>query len=972
MKSAVSYNQDVVAQEACDAARDAARRAGLSMGEWLRVVIDSAAGDPPVLYAGSRAFGEGNLGSIKERLDELSSRLGAQTRSREEAPRTTSLRELETRLTGLAQNISRLGDETPRRIADSITRLNGRLDHLIVEGRTASSEFERRIAAVDNALAELGSDPMSRLVGNWSSVEEAAAEIEARQRAIETEMLADAGLTSPAMVGLEQQLRNLTRQMEGLRRPPSPTASTDAAVADLRRDLSQISRKLSEAMPRQAVEALESEVQWLATRVNDGRRRGNETALAGVERSLSKVYDAIASLAPAESLEGIEYNIEELEHKIDLVAATGPTPAAMRQLENAVSELRALSGKVASGQALDNLADEVRSLTEKIDRFVDPYGGDVGFDVTPSANPGPIERDLAKLRADYLESNRQARATLDGTQNRETVTAAEPAGPIIRPIETKNFTPPPAPQAAAATSEPPASAKQAAAPQVTARKSEAITIKGSSPASGNEPLEPGSGTPAAAITASAAERIATSEAALGSTKSAKQTDHEGRSNFIAAARRAAQAAASEAVNGTRVASGITEGENTDTKTRKRRVTLFSVGAILLLAGTSQLATNFLGFSDSALLDASRPGPQTGSSGVSMKSAVAAPSQRLAKASSAPAANAENASAPNAASHNGPAAALEQRQMSLVQATDPLAFASPAAGVIGIGAGPEVKAVPNPSQVTTISIQPTDVTGSAVKPQVTAALPNQPAAAPIDVTGSLPESIGSARLRAAAAAGDPAAEFEIAVRYAEGKGIPTSLEQAARWFERAANQGLAPAQYRLGSLYEKGRGVKKDLPRARALYQTASDKGNGKAMHNLAVLYAEGIDGKPDYKTAVQWFHKAASRGVADSQYNLGILYARGIGVEQSLPESYKWFMLAAQQGDPDAGRKRDDVAGRLDPQSLVAAKLAAQTFTNETQPEEAVSVRTPAGGWDRVGTSVPAAPATPAKTKTTGAKKSAT
>ena len=147
--------------------------------------------------------------------------------------------------------------------------------------------------------------------------------------------------------------------------------------------------------------------------------------------------------------------------------------------------------------------------------------------------------------------------------------------------------------------------------------------------------------------------------------------------------------------------------------------------------------------------------------------------------------------------------------------------------------------------------------------------------------------------------------------------------------------------------EKGHGVKKDLEAARRLYIAAADKGSAKAMHNLAVLYAEGIDGKPDYKIASQWFRKAASRGVADSQYNLGILYARGIGVEQNLAESYKWFALAAQQGDQDAGRKRDDVAARLDPQSLVAAKLAAQTFTAEPQPDEATNVKSPPGGWDR-------------------------
>jgi localization factor PodJL len=244
-------------------------------------------------------------------------------------------------------------------------------------------------------------------------------------------------------------------------------------------------------------------------------------------------------------------------------------------------------------------------------------------------------------------------------------------------------------------------------------------------------------------------------------------------------------------------------------------------------------------------------------------------------------------------------------------------------------------------------------------QPTAAIPPASPAPASTSADKLPPGLGSQPLRLAAASGEPAAEYEIAVRYAEGKGVPADLEQAARWFERAAKAGLAPAQFRLGSLYEKGQGVTKDVSAARRLYTAAAQKGNAKAMHNLAVLHAEGVEGKPDYKVAAQWFRSAALRGIADSQYNLGILYARGIGVEQNLAESYKWFVLAAGNGDQDAARKRDDVAARLDQQSLVAAKLAAQTFVPEPQPEEAINVKAPPGGWDRTGTAVPAAKPNP-------------
>ena len=212
---------------------------------------------------------------------------------------------------------------------------------------------------------------------------------------------------------------------------------------------------------------------------------------------------------------------------------------------------------------------------------------------------------------------------------------------------------------------------------------------------------------------------------------------------------------------------------------------------------------------------------------------------------------------------------------------------------------------------------------------------------------LPDAIGGPALRAAAMKGDPAAAYEIGIRFAEGKGIASNLDEAAKWYDRAAQAGVVPAIFRLGTFYEKGLSVKKDVDIARRYYLQAAERGNAKAMHNLAVLDADGGGKGANYKSASQWFRKAADRGVADSQFNLGILYARGIGVEQNLAESFKWFSLAAAQGDADSGSKRDDIAKRLDAQSLAAAKLAIQTFTVEPQPDDAVNVASPAGGWDQ-------------------------
>ena len=154
-----------------------------------------------------------------------------------------------------------------------------------------------------------------------------------------------------------------------------------------------------------------------------------------------------------------------------------------------------------------------------------------------------------------------------------------------------------------------------------------------------------------------------------------------------------------------------------------------------------------------------------------------------------------------------------------------------------------------------------------------------APAPADLVASIPAAAPRG-LRDAAAAGDPAAQFEIGSRLADGRNMPRDPHAAAQWFERAAAQGLAPAQYRLGSLYEKGVGVFRDAALARAWYTKAADAGHARAMHNLAVLIAEGPGVKPDYSEAADWFRKAAQLGVKDSQYNLAILYARGLGLAE--------------------------------------------------------------------------------------------
>ncbi len=203
--------------------------------------------------------------------------------------------------------------------------------------------------------------------------------------------------------------------------------------------------------------------------------------------------------------------------------------------------------------------------------------------------------------------------------------------------------------------------------------------------------------------------------------------------------------------------------------------------------------------------------------------------------------------------------------------------------------------------------------------------------------------GQDRLREAAIGGNLAAMFEIGARLADGRGVTKDATLAGRWFELAAAQGHAPSQYRLASLYREGRGLAKDAALAFQWFDRAAAQGHVLAMHNAGVLLAEGVHGAPDYAGAALWFRRAAEHGVKDSQFNVAILFARGLGVNQDLGEAFRWFSLAAAQGDPDAGKKRDDIAARLSKEQLAKERETLKAF-KPTTPN--MSANDP-GSWDK-------------------------
>ncbi len=126
--------------------------------------------------------------------------------------------------------------------------------------------------------------------------------------------------------------------------------------------------------------------------------------------------------------------------------------------------------------------------------------------------------------------------------------------------------------------------------------------------------------------------------------------------------------------------------------------------------------------------------------------------------------------------------------------------------------------------------------------------------------------------------------------------------------RAAGSGDASVQVKRGWAYANGEGVPQDYAEAARWYRKAAEQGLSLAQHNLAVMYHFGYGVRKDPAEAMKWYRKAAQQGVARSQLLLGDMYAKGQGVDQNYTEAMKWYVKAAERGDLVAQKRVEALA----------------------------------------------------------------
>ncbi len=149
---------------------------------------------------------------------------------------------------------------------------------------------------------------------------------------------------------------------------------------------------------------------------------------------------------------------------------------------------------------------------------------------------------------------------------------------------------------------------------------------------------------------------------------------------------------------------------------------------------------------------------------------------------------------------------------------------------------------------------------------------------------------------AAAEGEPIAQYQLGMLYADGHGVTQDDEAAVPWLQRSAEQHYAPAQCQLGLMLAQGRGITQDATQALEWYRKAAEQGHSDAQYHLGLSYADSTGVVQDDVAAVHWYQQAAEQGHSAAQYRLGLMCVLGRGTPQDDGAAFEWCRQAAEQG----------------------------------------------------------------------------
>ena len=815
MRPDLPWNVAGIPSEARDAARAAARREGLSIGEWLtrRIVA--------------------GLADVSEPAD----------RAIDWTPRSEYRPEPERQRRdsdAMLDRVTRSETETAdvyRRIEEQLRGVARRLD-ASERSQTESNRVMSKAAVEMNIVAREQSQAFDQLGAHVASISERLDRVEAREPG---EGLRD------AVKALHQGLSRLADQI-------SQTANQSASqISSLANNIENVAGRVGQARhdALAATQALEARLAPLDERVLALEKAAQANAGA-FDRALEAIEAQKRNTPPTDVIARLEDSVRQLEDR-------GPDPALDRRLGGIERTLADMVARFEPQDEPDTVQDNLKKVVQRLEALENAQRDAaaelrrVMSEKSQPAEPPPPPPQPATASFGPLPAYEPPPFIEPTAAPPLFATATPPPPPFASPVQpSPHFAPAPSPHF---SSTPPPPFAAAPPPPFAA----AVPPPPFAPAPAPEPAMDAAADPVAA------------PADDGTAPTVE--------SYLAAARRSARVAAQAEAQRSNTIGGLRWDANAETKEPKRTrplvvgliasvIIALIVGIILTRHTTSEgvnpnLRALFGKPAATEMVKHAPPATQQTATIAMPQTAPTAQSPALAPAS----APAPKPVVPHAGLQPSGATAAPPAP---TRAT-PVQIATPKpATPTALAKAPQSPQQQTPSQ---------QVASRAPIDRLTAAANAGNARAELivglkylDGDGVAPNDGEAVKwLARAADAGEPVAQYRLGTMYERGRGVSVDAAKAVRWYQAAANQGSRKSMHNLAVAYAEGTGVKKDFSEASRWFLKAAALGLSDSQFNLAVLYERGLGVPQNLVDAYKWYAIAASQGDQESKTRLAAI-----------------------------------------------------------------------------------------------------
>ena len=310
MTKSVSWHAIHGAPDAREAARVAARRAGLSLGDWLDDAFQAKARDLGIEV--DDLTDDEKIESISERLTEATRKVEPRRRREDVTPRPRTTR---------------------FDILDAATR---RLDG---DDDDATQDVARRIAEIEELL-------IARAIPKKTS------RTETRQ--------------APKASQIDGQLARIAARLRDETPEPARRTSPSQEVVTLRRQVSELARNVETMANKSITPALKD----LVGKIDESRAAGvSEAALSPIVALLVDMQSAIHH-APAQMARALSDEIAVINQRLDHMAESGVDAMAFTLLRQQVEALARSMSEISARMAKqDQLEQQIRTLTARVEEL---------------------------------------------------------------------------------------------------------------------------------------------------------------------------------------------------------------------------------------------------------------------------------------------------------------------------------------------------------------------------------------------------------------------------------------------------------------------------------------------------------------------------------------------------------------------------------------------------------------------------